>query len=306
MITVLVRVTHGPEALAATLSALVPAVAAGLIGDAVILADKPDDILEQVADAAGATLVVAPGASWTEGAKDARRDWLLCLDDGDIPQEGWIRVLDRFVALSQPERGLARMRRPRGGAIGALLNLFAILIRPRRRPRPPPRPHERDEGAHAGTPCRNRRARSHFPLRTSNAFLISDNRVLSGRRARLRAQPDPFRDRGGAHPRRDLSARAPAPGGAGPPARHREPRGHVLCHGPARAGVLARAAGFQRSSAAIAGLPRSGRGDASIALCRQDRLGSAGQAQGQAACDDLRFALDGHAAGARSRTSGVP
>ena len=29
MITVLVRVTHGPEALAATLSALVPAVAAG-------------------------------------------------------------------------------------------------------------------------------------------------------------------------------------------------------------------------------------------------------------------------------------
>ena len=125
MITVLVRVTHGPEALAATLSALVPAVAAGLIGDAVILAAQQDDILEQVADAAGATLVVAPGASWTEGAKEARRDWLLCLDDGDIPQEGWIRVLDRFVALSKPERGLARMRRPRGGAIGALLNLFA-------------------------------------------------------------------------------------------------------------------------------------------------------------------------------------
>jgi len=125
MITVLVRVTHGPEALAATLSALVPAVAAGLIGDAVILAAKQDDILEQVADAAGVTLVVAPGASWTEGAKEARRDWLLCLDDGDIPQEGWIRVLDRFVALSKPERGLARMRRPRGGAIGALLSLFA-------------------------------------------------------------------------------------------------------------------------------------------------------------------------------------
>jgi len=125
MITVLVRVTHGPEALAATLSALVPAVAAGLIGDAVILAAKQDEILEQVADAAGATLVVAPDAPWTEGAKEARRDWLLCLDDGDIPQEGWIRVLDRFVALSKPERGLARMRRPRGGAIGALLSLFA-------------------------------------------------------------------------------------------------------------------------------------------------------------------------------------
>jgi hypothetical protein len=49
----------------------------------------------------------------------------LCLDDGDIPQEGWIRVLDRFVALSRPERGLARMRRQRAGMINALVNLFA-------------------------------------------------------------------------------------------------------------------------------------------------------------------------------------
>jgi len=125
MITVLVRVTHGPEALAATLSALVPAVAAGLIGDAVILTDRQDETLAKVADAVGATLMVAQRGSWTEGAKAARRDWLLCLDDGDIPQEGWIRVLDRFVALSKPERGLARMRRQRAGVVNALLNLVA-------------------------------------------------------------------------------------------------------------------------------------------------------------------------------------
>jgi len=125
MITVLVRVTHGPEALAATLSALVPAVAEGLVGDAVILSDRQDDTLAMVADAAGATLVVAKNAAWTEGVKAARRDWLLCLDDGDIPQEGWIRVLDRFVALSRPEQGLARMRRRRGGVASALTNLFA-------------------------------------------------------------------------------------------------------------------------------------------------------------------------------------
>src|SRR3712207_4537815 len=120
MITVLVRVTHGPDALAATLSALVPAVAAGLIGDAVILADRQDDTLAKVADAVGATLVVAGRGSWTEGARAARRDWLLCLDDGDIPQDGWIRVLDRFVALSRPEQGLARMRRRRAGVVSAL------------------------------------------------------------------------------------------------------------------------------------------------------------------------------------------
>jgi len=125
MITVLVRVTHGPEALAATLGALVPAVAAGLIGDAVILAEKQDEILAKVADAAGANLVIARRGSWIEGAKAARRDWLLCLDDGDIPQEGWIRVLDRFVALSRPERGLARMRRRRTGLTDILARLFA-------------------------------------------------------------------------------------------------------------------------------------------------------------------------------------
>lgn len=123
MITVLVRVTHGPEALAATLSALVPAVAAGLIGDAVILAGKSDEVLVRVADAAGASLVT--GHLWQDGVKAARREWLLCLDDGDIPQEGWIRVLDRFVALAKPEQGLARMRRQHAGLFGMLSSLLA-------------------------------------------------------------------------------------------------------------------------------------------------------------------------------------
>ncbi len=124
MITVLVRVTHGPEALAATLSALVPAVAAGLVGDAVILAHAEDETLAKVADAAGASLIVADGVSWAEGAKAARREWLLCLDDGDIPQEGWIRVLDRFVTLAQPERGLARFRRQGAGMAGLVRRVF--------------------------------------------------------------------------------------------------------------------------------------------------------------------------------------
>lgn len=123
MITVLVRVTHGPEALAATLSALVPAVAAGLIGDAVILAGNQDEVLAKVADAAGASLV--EGIVWKDGVKAARREWLLCLDDGDIPQEGWIRVLDRFVGLAKPEQGLARMRRQRAGLMSAISSLLA-------------------------------------------------------------------------------------------------------------------------------------------------------------------------------------
>ncbi len=128
MITALIRVRQGPEALAVTLSALVPAVAAGLVGDAVILSERQDDALAAVADAAGATLIVAEDSSWRAGVGAARRDWLLCLDDGDIPQEGWIRVLDRFVSLNRSEHGLARLRRQRAGMLKVTLDAVSGLV----------------------------------------------------------------------------------------------------------------------------------------------------------------------------------
>ncbi len=128
MITVLVRVTRGPEALAVTLSSLVPAVAAGLVGDAVILAPREDDAVARVADATGATLVVTEENSWRSGAEVARRDWLLCLDDGDIPQEGWIRVLERFVSLSRPERRVARLRHRQTGLVRRIVDAMRRLV----------------------------------------------------------------------------------------------------------------------------------------------------------------------------------
>lgn len=125
MITVLIRASRGPEALAVTLSALVPAVTAGLVGDAVILSSNRDDTIAKVADAAGATLVEG---SWAQGARVARRDWLLCLDDGDIPQEGWIQALERFAAFGRPgQRG--RFKRRRGPVEAALQALFGFVRR---------------------------------------------------------------------------------------------------------------------------------------------------------------------------------
>lgn len=105
-----------------TLSSLVPAVAAGLVGDAVILAHREDETVARVADATGATLIVTEDLSWRPGAEAARRDWFLCLDDGDIPQEGWIRVLERFVSLSRPERGIARLRHRQAGLFRRVLD----------------------------------------------------------------------------------------------------------------------------------------------------------------------------------------
>ena len=148
MISVLVRVDHGVEALAVTLSALVPAVADGLLADAVILARAPSDALERVADAVGATLVIDPSGGWSQGARAAKRDWVLCLADGDVPTEGWIRALDRFIALSPPDRLFGRLRRPRsladrartlvapGGVRAGDLVHRSLLLEPRRPARP--------------------------------------------------------------------------------------------------------------------------------------------------------------------------
>ena len=131
MITVLIRVSHGPEALVVTLSALVPAVAAGLVGDAVIIAPaagRRDSSRWRMP--AGATLVVADDLSWRKVRGAARKDWMLCLDDGDIPQEGWIRVLDRFVTLGARERQLGRLRRPGGTCAGHRMRLAACSATP--------------------------------------------------------------------------------------------------------------------------------------------------------------------------------
>jgi hypothetical protein len=127
MITVLIRVEHGAEALAVTLGALVPAVADGLVADAVVLASQPDARVASVTEAVGATLSEGPPSGWREGAMIAKRNWLLCLNDGDVPVEGWIRTVERFVALSPPERRFGRLeRRPQGLLAGALHHLSMI------------------------------------------------------------------------------------------------------------------------------------------------------------------------------------
>ena len=121
MISALVLVADPGDAdaidrLADTLGALVAGVAAGLVGDAVIVAGAMDQAVDTIADATGASLVVVPrGANpWVAGAGVARRDWVLCLEAGDVPGDGWIRALDRFVGTAGSET-LGRLSRPHAG-----------------------------------------------------------------------------------------------------------------------------------------------------------------------------------------------
>jgi hypothetical protein len=107
MLTALVHANATPGALAATLSALVPAVADGLISHAVVVLPQADAASERIADAMGATVLIQSGGHWPAAARIARGAWVLLLDAGEMPQQGWIGVIERHLLLQT-----AQNRRP--------------------------------------------------------------------------------------------------------------------------------------------------------------------------------------------------
>lgn len=105
MLSALVLCRSRPEPLIATLSALVEGVAEGVVADAVVICRHADDDIAMIADATGAELVIIgpDGDPWSAGAAMARREWLFCLEAGDIPLDGWIGATDRFTATGAME-----------------------------------------------------------------------------------------------------------------------------------------------------------------------------------------------------------
>jgi hypothetical protein len=126
MITALILTDGRIAPLAATLAALVPGVAEGLVADAVVIATKGDREIAAIAEGVGAAhLVAAKGDDpWSAAAAVARRDWLLCLEAGDVPAEGWIGAVERFVAFaSEP-----RLGRLSGRSLRAILTGLAEAL----------------------------------------------------------------------------------------------------------------------------------------------------------------------------------
>lgn len=116
------------DRLADTLSVLVSGVAGGLIGDAVIVTGSGSEAVAAVAEATGATLVLhRDGNPYAAGAAAARRDWILCLEAGDVLAEGWIRTLDRFVGTARPETGLGRLQRPAASWPACLIGRIELV-----------------------------------------------------------------------------------------------------------------------------------------------------------------------------------
>jgi hypothetical protein len=93
--------TDGVERTAvATLAALVPGAAAGILRE-VLLVDRSDtDVIERVADVAGCRFMSFQGtraAALAAGARQARSPWLMFLHPGAVLDSGWIEETTQFI-----------------------------------------------------------------------------------------------------------------------------------------------------------------------------------------------------------------
>src|ERR1700730_18590204 len=94
--------TEGVERTAvATLAALVPGAAAGLVGeDLRVYRSESGETIEPVADVAGCRFLVFEGtraAAMAAGARQARGPWLMFLHAGAVLDSGWIEETTQFI-----------------------------------------------------------------------------------------------------------------------------------------------------------------------------------------------------------------
>jgi hypothetical protein len=116
MLSVIIPTEGVEQTAVATLAALVPGAASGLIRE-VVLVDRAagSGVIERVADVAGCRFLRFEGshaAALAAGARQARAPWLMFLDAGAVLDSGWIEETSQFiqrVSLSgRPRAGIFR------------------------------------------------------------------------------------------------------------------------------------------------------------------------------------------------------
>ena len=118
MLSVIIPTEGVEQPTVATLAALVPGAAAGIIRE-VLLVDRADNgVIERVADVAGCRFIRFDGtraAALAAGAKQARSPWLMFLRPGAVLDAGWIeessQFMQRVAASGRPRAGVFRYAR---------------------------------------------------------------------------------------------------------------------------------------------------------------------------------------------------
>jgi hypothetical protein len=118
MLSVIIPTDGVEQPAVATLAALVPGAAAGVIKEVLLVDRAGTAVIERVADVAGCRFVPFKGshaAALAAGARQARAPWLMFLHAGAVLDSGWIEETVQFIQRvsdsDRPRAGIFRYAR---------------------------------------------------------------------------------------------------------------------------------------------------------------------------------------------------
>src|SRR6185369_11837403 len=100
MLSVIIPTDGVEQPAVATLAALVPGAAAGIIREVLLVDRAGNGVIERVADVAGCRFMAFEGtraAALAAGARQARSPWLMFLHAGAVLDPGWIEETQQFI-----------------------------------------------------------------------------------------------------------------------------------------------------------------------------------------------------------------
>ena len=122
MLSVIIPTEGVEQTAVATLAALVPGAAAGIVREVLLVDRATNGVIERVADVAGCRFMAFEGtrvAALAAGAKQARAPWLMFLRAGAVLDQGWIEETTQFI------QGVANSGRPRAGVFRYVRSPYA-------------------------------------------------------------------------------------------------------------------------------------------------------------------------------------
>src|SRR6478609_6289271 len=118
MLSVIIPTDGVEQPAVATLAALVPGAAAGIIREVLLVDRAGTGVIERVADVAGCRFLPFEGthaAALAAGARQARSPWLMFLHAGAVLDSGWIEETTQFIqnvtVSGRPRAGIFRYAR---------------------------------------------------------------------------------------------------------------------------------------------------------------------------------------------------
>jgi hypothetical protein len=112
MLSVIIPTNGQEHPVVATLAALVPGAAAGMVREVILVDTSNTASMAEIADVAGCHFLAVQGSraeALRSGVRQARSDWLMFLAPGAVLDQGWIEETAQFIQV------VAGSGRPRAG-----------------------------------------------------------------------------------------------------------------------------------------------------------------------------------------------